>query len=630
MIKNFFTSAFLSLLFLPFVGCQERPNILWITIEDTSPEFIGCYGNKDASTPYIDQLSEVGVTFTNAFSSGTVCSPSRSTIITGVRTYEMGTGNHRSNYTVPNFIKGFPKYLKDNGYYVTNNAKTDYNLANEKSFIEETWHESSNQASWKNRPNGAPFFAVFNFADCHQSRTMSMPYDWYEKNVLDHLDSSEIISENDFGIPPFYPDNDRIRKQMARVYNSIKLTDNKIGKLLQELRDDGLSENTIIFFYADHGEGIPRGKTNGIDLGYRIPFIIYFPKKYQHLNPWDNKSTTNELITFHDLAPTMLSLTGVAIPEHMKGRPVLGTERKESPDYTILSSDRADNGPDLVRSITDGRYMYSFNFMNHLPAMRYIRYLEIGEITQHLREDFENGQLDSLQASLFLPRPREYFYDTQSDQWETNNLINHPKHQRRIEDFRGKLAQSLITSRDAHFLPEYELKQISANESPYVTRQSDDLLPIREIIEKTMTIRKKGKVEFEVLKNMVLDPHRIVRYWGAVGLMDYESEYFTEEKEKWIQRMLKESYAPTKIYLAAINYRSFRDPEALKILKSFIQGENEELSLMAINHTLYFEDKDPFISTIQKKYKQPNPYKIKASCIDFLDLVGLADNFKQN
>jgi len=129
--------SILLFLFTSTVFAQRKPNILWITIEDTSPQFIGCYGNKDARTPVIDQLANEGVRFTNAFSTGTVCSPSRSCIITGVKTYKMGTGNHRSNYPIPGFIKGFPYYMQQEGYYTTNNSKTDYNVGNVEAFTEE-------------------------------------------------------------------------------------------------------------------------------------------------------------------------------------------------------------------------------------------------------------------------------------------------------------------------------------------------------------------------------------------------------------------------------------------------------------------------------------------------------------
>jgi len=279
-----------NLLLLPlFFGnaviAQQKPNILWVTIEDTSPQFIGCYGNKDARTPVIDKLAREGIRFTNAFSTGTVCSPSRSCIITGVKTYKTGTGNHRSNYPVPGFIKGFPYFLQKEGYYTTNNSKTDYNVANPQQFTKEAWDESSNKAGWWNRKPGQSFFAVFNFMDSHQSRTMTESYEWYLNNVISKLPENKRIGENEFDMPPFYNDSPEMRKQFARVYNSIKLTDNKIGELLDRLDKDHLKDSTIIFFYADHGEGIPRGKTNGINLGYRVPFVIWFPEIYKDLSP---------------------------------------------------------------------------------------------------------------------------------------------------------------------------------------------------------------------------------------------------------------------------------------------------------------------------------------------------------
>lgn len=182
---------------------SSKPNILWITIEDTSPQFIGCYGNKDARTPVIDQLASEGVRFTNAFSTGTVCSPSRSCIITGVKTYKIGTGNHRSNYPIPKFIKGFPYYMQKEGYYTTNNSKTDYNVGNVDAFTKEAWNESSGKADWENRKPGQPFFAVYNFMDSHQSRTMTEPYSWYLKNVLDELPENERIKDTEFKMTPF-------------------------------------------------------------------------------------------------------------------------------------------------------------------------------------------------------------------------------------------------------------------------------------------------------------------------------------------------------------------------------------------------------------------------------------------
>jgi arylsulfatase A-like enzyme len=252
-----------------------QPNILWITIEDTSPQFIGCYNNSNARTPVIDKLALEGVRFTNAFSTGTVCSPSRTALITGVKTYKTGSGNHRSKFPVPDFIKGFPYYLQQQGYYTTNNSKTDYNVAGENEFIKEAWNESSNRTGWWNRKAGQPFFSVFNLMESHQSRTMTETYEWYVENVLSHLSPYEHVDDHDFEMPPFYLDSPEMRKQLARVYNSISFTDKKIGELLMQLEKDNLRDSTIIFLFADHGEGIPRGKTKRHQL--------WLPRAIHHL-----------------------------------------------------------------------------------------------------------------------------------------------------------------------------------------------------------------------------------------------------------------------------------------------------------------------------------------------------------
>jgi len=396
-IKSCPTLFFLPLIVSNTLSAKNTPNILWITIEDTSPQFIGCYGNKDARTPYIDQLAKEGVRFTNAFSTGTVSSPSRTCIITGVKTYKTGTGNHRSNYPVPEFIKGFPYYLQKEGYYTTNNSKTDYNVANAAEFTREAWDESSQKAGWWNRKPGQPFFAVFNYNESHQSRTMTQSYQWYLDNVINQLQVRERIADNDFDMPPFYYDSPEMRKQFARVYNSIVLTDNKIGELLQRLERDNLKDSTIIFFYADHGEGIPRGKTNGINLGYRVPFIIWFPEIYKHLSPWGSGGVvTDELTTFEDLATSLISLAGGKIPGHLTGRILLGENRSMPADHLILSSDRSDNGIDMIRTVTDGRYIYSRNFMPFMPELRYIRYMEIAEIKQQMRKDLADISVEPL------------------------------------------------------------------------------------------------------------------------------------------------------------------------------------------------------------------------------------------
>jgi arylsulfatase A-like enzyme len=618
---------FLILIVVNVSFAQQKPNILWITIEDTSPQFIGCYGNSNARTPVIDRLAEEGIRFTNAFSTGTVCSPSRTAIITGVKTFKTGTGNHRSKYPVPAFIKGFPYYLQQLGYYTTNNAKTDYNVAGEKDFIAEAWNESSGKAGWWNRKPGQPFFAVFNYNESHQSRTMTETYNWYIENVYDKLLPNERIGDNDFEMPPFYLDSPEMRKQFARVYNSIKLTDNKIGELLARLEKDKLKDSTIIFFYADHGEGMPRGKTNGINYGYRVPFIIWFPEMYKHLSPWGMAGiVSDELIDFTDLAPTLIILAGGEIPKHMEGRPMLGKKRSKPVEYLFLSSDRSDNGIDMVRTVTDGRFVYSRNFLPFINEARYIRYMEIGEIKQQMRKDLAEDKLNPLQKSLFEPRPAEFLFDIENDLWETKNLAGDPKYRTVLEKMRNLLKEEVIRSRDVMFLPEYEIGLLSEITFAYEFRLNKAKYPLEEIYEAASIAGFRGKKvaakQIEFLKSNI----NFVRYWAILGLRSQSADDLKSFSNEIINAM-EDSYPPAAVTASAIAYEMFNDRAAEENLKKFCRHENVHISLMAINYLLYTKNRDPFVETIHEVQKMKDrDYNVKAACMDVLGSLGLVPN----
>ena len=606
---------------------NQKPNIVWITIEDTSPQFLGCYGNDDANTPNIDKLAREGVKFTNAFSTGSVCSPSRTAIITGVKTYKTGTGHHRSKFSIPDFIVGFPLFMKQLGYYTTNNSKTDYNIGNEREFINLTWDESSNNAGWWNRRKGQPFFSVFNFMDSHQSRTMTETYSWYSENVLSNLSDEEKIADSEFDMPPFYYDSPDMRRQFARIYNSLRLTDNKIGELLDQLEKDNLIDSTIIIFYSDHGEGMPRGKTNGIDYGYRVPFIIWFPEMYSNLSPWGTGGiVTEELIDFTDLAPTMISIAGGNAPEYMDGRSFLGKNRVEGDEYLILSSDRSDNGVDITRSVTDGRYMYSRVFMSFMNEARIIRYMEIGEIKNIMWHDYNMGNLNPLQSSLFEPRYAEYLYDTKHDQWETINLIEDRNHFDILIKMREILENEILSSKDIMFIPEYELNNISTFGNAYEYRLNNENYPIDKIYKAIKLSGFRGENILLEQVDLLKCENKFVRYWALIGLRSQPSEYLTSHLNS-LRKYLEDEYEPNVIVAAAILNEISQNKEAEKILRNFISSSDNNLALTAINFVLYSKKKELFIDSIIGKYGDSNSdYKVKAGCLDVLGVLGLIPN----
>jgi arylsulfatase A-like enzyme len=582
-----------------FAQRDEKPNVLWITIEDTSPQFIGCYGNKAVKTPVIDQLASQGVRFTNAFATAPVCSSSRSTIITGVATEALGTGNHRSNYPIPDFIKGFPHYLRKAGYYTTNNVKTDYNIAGVKEFIDEAWDECSAKATWKNRADGQPFFAVFNFMSSHQSRTMTNSWNWYEKNVLDELPRHFITDTADFDNPPFYRNSPEMKKHFSRVYNSINLTDMEIGKLIQQLKDDGLYDNTIIIFYADHGEGIPRGKCNPIALGYKVPFIIRFPEKYHHLNPWGHNTVSDELVSLEDLAPSMLSLAGIELQDYFTGRAFLGNNRQKTRPYVYASRNRIDESPDLARSITDGRYIYTRVFMPHYPVMKFQKYSDVSDLVKIIRDDYSSHLLNSYQSELIeAPRPMEYLFDLQNGEWELNNLASDKNYSKIKRKFQNALFSHLVHVKDVHFLSEHEILARSAMETAYEIRnnRSDfNIKPILKIASKT------GMGEKSIVKQLKALEHKDpgVRFWALVGLLNQQPQAVIPYKNR-IMAMLNDKNPSCKIEAAGLLFKFFADSESKRVLFEQALSDDKLLALQALQKIQYSGRTEQFVALFEK------------------------------
>ncbi|MEG0012318.1 MAG: sulfatase [Muribaculaceae bacterium] len=578
-------------------NADDRPNILWLSYEDTSPQFIGCYGNSMAKTPVMDNLAKDGVRFSNAFSTATVSSPSRFCLITGCHTARYGTGNHRSNYEIPEFVHGFPKYLRDAGYYTSNNVKTDYNHKKHREMAKESWCECSSSAWWNKREPGQPFFAVFNGIDSHQSRTMTNPWEVYQRDVLDKLDANRVTQiDAPFEMPSFYRNSPAMRKHMSRVYNSISLTDQHFGEVLAHLEADGLKESTIIFCFSDHGEGIPRGKGSSLGLGYRVPFILWIPEKYKHLTPWGKGGiVTDKLVSFEDFSATVLALAGVKIPEYIEGKSFLKNDKK----YVFGACDAIDNNVELSRSVTDGRYMYTRVFTSYQPFVRWISYFDHGDIQKQMRSDFTAGLLNNEQAEILSPRVVEYLYDLKEDKWEINNLAQQSKYKKEIERFRIVLKKHLIETKDANFIPEYTLsnKQLPI---PYYLRQDNKVYPVKETIETAMLCGLgKEVINEQIIK--VQNNNDIVSYWAASGLFKQHHE-LKPHIAKLIKILPTIKYAPTKIILAATILNIVEDSTARAAMIEGITSKNNYLGVYALNALLIMDlDKaKSFVPVIQQ------------------------------
>ena len=443
---------------------SNRPNILWISTEDMSPD-VGVYGDTYSITPNIDRLATQGMRYTNAFSTAPVCAPSRSAIITGMYPTTIGSMHMRSKAVPPAGVKAFTEYLRAGGYYCTNNSKTDYNFEAPPSNRppDTVWDESNNAAHWRNRKDKAqPFFSVFNIVVTHESQ-VRVSDDVYKKNTA-RLKPEQFHDPAKAILPPYYPDTPLVRKDWARYYDNITAMDYIVADILQQLEEDGLAENTIVFFWGDHGRGLPRSKRFTYDSGLRVPLIVRWPGKIQA------GTTNDELVSLFDLGPTVLSLAGIPVPTHMQAQAILGAQKKAPRQFAFAHRDRMDETADMVRSVMGKQFHYIRNFHPDRPYFQYLDYLEEMPTMKEMRrlhKDHMNA-IGPLYGKALTPvqlrimgaqKPAEELYDVKADPHEINNLANAPQHQATLEQMRVALANWQKDTKDLGLVPELELRE---------------------------------------------------------------------------------------------------------------------------------------------------------------------------
>lgn len=434
---------------------ENRPNILWITAEDMSPA-LGCYGDRWAVTPHIDRFAAESVRYSHAFATAPVCSPVRSTLITGCYATSLGTHNMRSAFPLPEYVRGFPAFLREAGYYTTNNSKTDYNTSDAERLIAESWDESSDSAHWRNRKDDSqPFFSVFNLMTSHQSRSMVWPYDKFKSEVQSRLSPEQVHDPATAPLPPFYPDSPLIRREWARFYDCVTAMDAEVGTILQQLSDDGLAENTIVFFFSDHGSGMPRHKRSLLDTGLHVPLLIRFPGRWQPWSVADPGDTSDRLVSFVDLPPTVLNLAGSAIPDYMPGRPFAGAEVSPERGLVFGHRDRVDEAFDCARSVRSRQFLYVRNYMPHLSSHQPTAWPDQGEIRREISRLTNRESMTDAQWQYAGPdRPAEELYDCDQDPLNLHNLAGEPGHRNQLQKMRQQLQQQLTDTQDRGFVPE--------------------------------------------------------------------------------------------------------------------------------------------------------------------------------
>ncbi len=545
----------------------DPPNILWISHEDLSPIY-GCYGDEYAHTPNLDAFAENAIMFTNASSNAPICAPARSTLITGMYATSLGTQHLRSDIPVPEEMKILPEVLREAGYYTTNNLKTDYNFSHEG-----RWNESSREAHWRNRAEGQPFFSVFNFMMTHEGPT----------NRLDTNDTKSLEQHHDPSLatlPPYLPDSPKMREIWAHKYDLLSVFDQEVGKLLDQLKEDGLYDNTIVFIFSDHGTGLPGHKRWLNNAGLQVPFLLHVPDKYKHWIEDLDAKVSDQLIGFVDFAPTTITLAGGEIPEMMEGSNFLGSDAKQK-EYTFGYRDRADDCYEMSRSVFDGRYIYVRHFMPQLPY--YQNAVIFGPQKQGSYEEIHRLKaLESLPPATldwFAAKPAEQLFDLENDSFEQNNLINEPTHRERIKTMRRLMHQWMLDHHDTGLFNEGEYMEMARLESTSVyeaVRQMPREL-MEQILQTAEMVGKSNQLsEFaEPLKS----PNSMVRYWALVGVDAWEGNI--DLLKQLITGLLNDPSHSVATMAAEILVKRYESEEGLKTLERILKTSNEPVVLQA-------------------------------------------------
>lgn len=435
-----------------------KPNILWLIAEDFGPA-LGCYGQKNVSTPNLDRLAHDGVRYDHFYTTAPVCSPSRSAFMTGMYQTTIGAHQHRTpdKKPLPDGVRILPHWMRDAGYFTANveklpesfgfegTGKTDWNFISPGAdFDSKDWSELSSHQ---------PFFAQINFHETHRK-----------------FNGPNLADPSKIELPPYYPDHPVTRRDYARYFDAMMELDRKVGLILDQLKKEGLAENTIIFFIGDNGEAHVRGKQFCYEEGLHVPLIIRLPKSVTPPKNFRPGSADDRLLEAIDLAPTMLTLVGADIPPKMQGRTFLGEKAGKPKQYIFGARDRCDETAMRIRTARDARYRYIRNFTPEVPFLAPNNYKEKQYPVWNLLKELNvAGKLTSAQAALCAPRmPEEELYDLQSDPHEIKNLANsdQPKDQAALKRLRGVLEKWIKETNDQGQTPE------SKNEYPDGNRKA--------------------------------------------------------------------------------------------------------------------------------------------------------------
>lgn len=471
----------LSISSLTSIAKEQRPNILLIVAEDMSAK-VGAFGDSIAQTPNLDKLAKSSVRYPNTFTTAGVCAPSRTSLITGVHQITVGGQHMRtrsfkgSEYrAVPApDIKAFPELLRKNGYFTYVSSKLDYQFSNTSPHTGPftVWDYEGKKPTWRTAPKGQPFFGMYHLDITHESQLFPKKSTKNKKSGL----VKNWIKPEQVPVPAYYPDTPIIREGIALHYNNIHAMDNQVGELLAQLKKDGLIDNTIVIWTTDHGDSLPRGKREIYDSGLKVPMIIHWPEKYQP-KEIERGSVDKQLISFVDLAPSILAMANIQSPDFIQGKvrlPNVNIATAPKREYIYASKDRLDEFPFRERAVRNNQFKYIKNYLPNKPGATHLAYRDQMLLMQELWREFEAGRMNKQQAFWFNNRPTEELYDIINDPEEVNNLADNSSYMKQLKTMRQALKEWQTHTADLSDRPEIELaKQFWPNgEQPVTTQPS--------------------------------------------------------------------------------------------------------------------------------------------------------------
>jgi len=559
----------------------KRPNFVFIVSEDNSVHYLRLYGHKLGVTPNIERLAAEGLTFNHAFSGAPVCSVARSTLATAMHAPRVGFQYHRKSAVahLPPGVRPWSATLREHGYHATNNAKTDYNFAVD---MKLAWDMSSRKASWRNRPDKAmPFFHMQSFADSHES-SLHFP--------LKQMKTPTTTPPGEVELPPYFPDTPIMRYTMARYFDRMRLIDGHVGRVVQQLAEDGLLEDTFVFYFGDHGGVLPRSKGYAYESGLHVPFVVRIPENFKHLVDHQRGDRTDGFVSFIDFGPTVLRLAGIEPHGQLDGVAFLGEGVSAADlakrDEVFGHADRFDEKFDMVRTFRKGNWKYIRNYQNYYAdgLQNNYRYRQLAY--DNWRDEYRAKRLNAAQRQFFERRPAEQLFDLAADPHEVNNLAADPKHAKRLVDLRGRLRAKMKSINDLSFYPENRMAADALGDgvafgrehSKQISRLSDladlALVPFAEARKKLgQALRSKGNLR---------------RYWALIVCASFGEQ--AKPLAKAATPLLDDKDPMVRVRAAEF-LGSIRAADPMPTLYDVLNtAETEQELMIAFNTVVYLRD----------------------------------------